>query len=110
MNNKELHTDVIEELEEKESKAKNLNEMGKISKKGHKRVLKSIGFYQPSTEYFRKCDEKGKSWDGAEVIEKQIWDVNMEDSVFTTESQEIAEILSFLVQIDFRLRRIEKEE
>lgn len=106
---KEIHSDVIDELEKEGEKAKTIKEMDKIATKGHKRVLKSIGFYSPNTEYFTACDKNGKSWEGAEIKEKVVWDVNLEDGTFTTESQEIAEIISFLVQIDFRLKRIEKE-
>ena len=105
----ELHSDIIEELDKKESKAKTVKKALEISQNGSKRVQKSIGWYKPNTEYYKMCDEKGKSWLGAPKIEKEVWDVNLENGgIFTAESQEIAEVLNFLAQINFRLKRMEE--
>ena|SRR3990167_5942729 len=103
-----LHQDVLEEYEKKIRNIKDKKELNKIETQELKEVMNSIGFYQPTYEYQIKCDEKGKSWQGAEKFKELVWNVNTDmEGVFTTENQEIAEILSLLYQINVRLKRVE---
>ena len=104
----ELHADVIGKFDERLEKAKTNKELKQLSNEEMKTVMKSIGFYHPEKEYFKACDSEGKSWTGAEIKEKLVWNVNTNnEGIFTTPNQETAEILSLLYQIDFRLKRIE---
>lgn len=103
-----LHKDVIEEFDKKRQKVKDKAELKKIENQELKEVYRSIGFYVPSKEYSKACDEKGKTWVGAEIKEKLVWNVNTNnEGIFTCEYQFQAEILSLLYQMDFRLKRLE---
>ena len=80
----------------------------KVDKKFDKRLNKSLGRYEPDTEYECKCDEKGKTWKGAERKKKFVWEVNIGDGAQMTCGRQIeAELLSYVVQINARLKRIE---
>ena len=103
-----LHQDVLDEYENKIKNIKDKKELDKIETQELKEVMKSIGFYQPTYEHQIKCDENGKTWKGAEKFKELVWNVNTDmEGVFTTENQEIAEILSLLYQINVRLKRVE---
>ena len=95
----EIYEDVLEE-EPKDSKE---------DRKWEKRLRKSIGWFEPDIKYMCACDEKGKTWKGAEIKKKIVWEVSLGDGAgFTCDKQIEAEILSYLVQINARLKWIEK--
>ena len=73
-----------------------------------KRIKKSIGWIDPYDEHWRECNENGKSWPGADRKKELKWDVYLGDGCsFECDTQFEAEVLSYLVQINIRLIRLE---
>ncbi len=105
----ELYGDVLEELEEKQKKSKNFKETCDREDKFHKRLKKTIGWidFEPIQ---RQQVWKGKLVKGSEVISQDDWMVNAGDGGrYSTDRQMEAHILAYLVQMDIRLRRMEKK-
>ncbi len=99
----ELYADVLEE----ETDAK---EDSKEHKDWIKKLQNSMGWMLPNSEYKCVCDEKGKTWEGAELKEELNWDVSYGNgNTFTCEREEDARMLMHLIQIDHRLTRMEKK-
>ncbi len=63
----ELYSDVLEEEPANDATEKE-------HQKFDKRLHKSAGWTEPSFEYKCDCDEKGKTWEGAQVKEELRWD------------------------------------
>jgi len=85
----ELYSDLLEKIEDEEKRT------GKISKVSLNRIRKSIGWVEPvETE---------------DVDAKLDWDVVIPDGGMVVNTQAEAEIISELVQIHERLKRIEKK-
>lgn len=103
MKKKELYEDVLDEEPE--------DMYSKEHKKWQNRLYKSIGWTYPEEEYTCACDKKGKTQEGVEVKEKMKWEVivDVDYEGFTCNSQIEAETLSYLVQINERLKRLEKK-
>lgn len=96
---KEKLIDDINEKDDKTGKQTSIN-----------KVRKAIGFYEPEYECFKMCDEKGKSWAGAEIKKRLVWEVTKGDgSFYTAGNQFEAEVISYLAQINERLKRVEKK-
>ena len=97
----ELYDDVMEEEPSTDADKKE-------QKKFDKRLRKSIGWLEPEYDYAIKCDEKGKTWEGAEITEKIVWEVSSGEGGGITVDDEIqARMLALLLQINERLKRIE---
>jgi len=80
--------------------------------KWEKRLYKSVGYIFPMTQgkVLALHDKNGKLKPCGDVYnEEVVWDVRTEDGGFTCESQEHAELYSYLIQINERLKRIESK-
>jgi hypothetical protein len=74
-----------------------------------KKKKNMIAPYCPDFEYTCVCDEKGKTWEGAKVFKKLVWEVRTPDGgEFTVDDQEHAEMLAILYDVQKRLKRLEK--
>ena len=94
-----------------EEACKHKKDYGNLNwKKYMKRLHNSIGDLEPCLEYETKCDENGKTWKGAETKQVIKWDVTTgpDGSGITCDDEEHARILSSIVQINERLKRMEK--
>lgn len=61
--------------------------------------------YEPEYEYWCRCDKKGKTWKGAEIKRKLIWEVIFRNGDgYTCRTQLEAEVLSRLEDIENKLK------
>jgi hypothetical protein len=71
--------------------------------------LSKIGYY-PESEHWIMCDETGKTWNGAPVKSRTIWEVNLPDKTqFTCDNQYEAEMMCLVAQVIKKLERIERK-
>ena len=81
-----------------------------MKKEKKKFDLRKIPYY-PDSETWIMCDETGKTWAGAPVKSRTIWEVNNPNEKgcqFTCRNQFEAEVISALYDIQFRLKKLEK--
>ena len=105
----EIFDDVVEEMDEKTS-VLDLKEGSKSIKDFGKRINNSVGAINLETVYTTYCDDKGKPFNKMPTESYGEWDVNIGDgSIFSVKEQKDAQILSFLAQINERLKRVEKK-
>ena len=98
--------DIYEDLIKKEPNYIN----DKDSKRFLKKLQKSLGWVEPEVEYTTVCERNGKRWKGADIKRRIRWDVVTDKGVgFTCDRQEDSIIISLLVQINERLKRVEEE-
>jgi hypothetical protein len=77
-------------------------------KQKKKKSIKIDAPYLPESEYTVMCDKNGKTWEGARVFEKLVWEVKTPcGGGFTCEDQFQAEVLSTLYDIQKRLKKLE---
>lgn len=103
----ELYQDVMEtETEEDYTDEKKY-------KKFSKRVQKSVGWFEPRTQgtVFAKKDKHGKLKPTSDVTnEETVWDINTGNGGgYTTDNKDMAILISYIVQMDKRLQRMEKK-
>lgn len=81
--------------------------------KWEKRLHKSVGWVDPLTRgtVLTKENKDGKLVPNSDVLEEgEAWDVVVGDGeAYTCDTQTEAELLSYLVQVNERLKRIENE-
>lgn len=102
---KELYEDVL--AEEPIADPNN-----KKYKDWEKRLHKSIGWIEPEErgEFLYERRENGKiKLNSSPLSNKIVWSIRTEDGSFDCENQENAEILSLVLQMNERLKRMEKK-
>jgi hypothetical protein len=84
---------------------------GMVMVKKEKKLEFSKVPYYPDSETWIMCDETGKTWAGAPVKSRTIWEVNdpnEKGKQFTCRNQFEAEVISTLYDIQHRLKKLEK--
>ena len=78
--------------------------------KKSKRQRLKVGYY-PDVENWIMCDKNGKTWQGAPIERRQIWEVNIpgRGGEYTVTSQFQAELLYLLYDIRVKLEKVLKK-
>ena len=101
---KELYSDVIEDSNKKLEKAKTPKETDRLLKEETKRVRKSIGWSEPEEVIWQRKNSN-------ETKKETKWNVDLEEGgIFEADTQFQAEVLSYLTQINYRLKRLEEKK